>query len=86
MKMISLLVLRKKLKFLMNSLQNNVQLFQVVAKLPSVFISKTDKYLSTVTFYENEIKKAICDLDPNKAHGYDMLSICMIKICDDSLC
>ena len=57
MKMISLLVLRKKLKFLMNSLQNNAQ-FQVVAKLPSVFISKTDKHLSIVTFYENEIKKS----------------------------
>ena len=56
------------------------------SKLPSVFIRKTDKYLSTVTFYENEIKKAIRNLDPNKAHGHDMLSIRMLKICDDSLC
>ena len=56
------------------------------SKLPSVFIRKTDKYLSTVTFFENEIKKAIRNLDPNKAHGHDMLSIRMLKICDDSLC
>ena len=56
------------------------------SKLPSVFIRKTDKYLSTVTFYENEIKKAIRNLDPNKAHGHVMLSIRMLKICDDSLC
>ena len=56
------------------------------SKLPSVFIRKTDKYLSTVTFYENEIKKAIPNLDPNKAHGHDMLSIRMLKISDDSLC
>ena len=54
--------------------------------LPSVFIRKTDKYLSTVTFYENLIKKAVRNLDPNKAHGHDMLSIRMLKICDDSLC
>ena len=56
------------------------------SKLPSVFIRKTDKYLSTVTFFENEIKKAIRNLDPNKAHGHHMLSIRMLKICDDSLC
>ena len=49
-------------------------------------IRKTDKYLSTVTFYENEKKKPIRNLDPNKAHGHDMLSIYMLKICDDSLC
>ena len=54
--------------------------------LPSVFIRKTDKYLSTVTFYENLIKKAVRNLDPNKAHGHDMLSIRMLKTCDDSLC
>ena len=27
------------------------------SKVPSVFIRKTEKYLSTVTFYENQIKK-----------------------------
>ena len=55
------------------------------SKLPIVFIRKTGKYLSTVTFYENLIKKAIRNLDPNKAHGHDMLSIRMLKICHDSL-
>ena len=53
--------------------------------LPSVFIRKTDKYLSTVTFYENLIKKAVRNLDPNKAHGHDMLSIRMLQICEDFL-
>ena len=56
------------------------------SKLPRVFIRKTNKYLSTATFYENEIKKSIRNLDPNKAHGHGMLSIRMLKICDDSLC
>ena len=56
------------------------------SKLSSAFIRKTDKYLSTATFYENEIKKAIRNLDPNKAHGHDILSIRMLKICDESLC
>ena len=56
------------------------------SKHPSVFISKTNKHLSTVTFYENEIKKAVRNLDPKKAHGHDMLSIHMSKTSDDSLC
>ena len=72
MKMISLLVLGKKLEFLMNSLQNNAQ-FQVVAKLPSVFISKTDKHLSTITFYENEIKKLFVILILTKLMGMTCL-------------
>ena len=50
------------------------------SKLPSVFIRKADKYLSTETFYENEIKQAIRNLDFNKAHGHDMLNIRMLKI------
>ena len=30
--------------------------------------------------------KIINDLDPNKAHGHDMLSIRMIKLCGNSIC
>ena len=50
------------------------------------FIRKTNKSLSTLTFCSDEIKKIIRNLDSNKAHGHDMLSIRMLKICDDSLC
>ena len=50
------------------------------SKLPSVFIKKADKYLSTEIFYENEVKQAIRNLDSNKAHGHDMLNIRMLKI------
>ena len=39
------------------------------SKLPSVFIRKTDKYLSTVTFYENEIKKLFVILILTKLTG-----------------
>ena len=53
------------------------------SNFPSVFIRKTDTFLSTVTFYEDEIKKAIRNLDPNKAHGHDMISIGMLEICGE---
>ena len=81
MPMILLLIFNKK-----NAIFNS-EFFPNSSKLPSVFIKITDKYLSTVTFYENEIKKAIHNnLDPNKAHEHGMLSIHMLKICGDSLC
>ena len=87
MEMILLLIFRKKLKFLMNSFfAKQCTVVPNSSKLLGVFIRETHKYLSTVTFYENEIQKAIRNLDPNKAHGHDMLSIRMLKTCDDSLC
>ena len=50
------------------------------SKRPSIFIRKADKYLSTETFCEKEIKQAISNLDSNKAHGHDMLNIRTLKI------
>ena len=37
-------------------------------------------------FTSDDILKINKNLDPNKAHGHDMVSIRMIKICDASIC
>ena len=42
--------------------------------------------LSTICFTSDHILKMIKNLDPNKAHGYDMIIIRMVKLCDVSLC
>ena len=42
----------------------------------------THKSLSTIHFTSDNILKIIKNLDPNKAHRHDMISIRMIKICD----
>ena len=42
--------------------------------------------LSTVEFSTNDILKIIRNLNPNKAHGHDMISIQMLKICGESIC
>ena len=81
--MISLLIFRKKAETFNEFFAKQCTVVPNSSKLPSVFIRKTDKYLSVVTFYENEIKKAICNFDPNKAYGHDILSI---QFFDDSLC
>ena len=46
----------------------------------------TDKCLSIVKFVNNDILKAIQNLNPNKAHGHDKISIWMLKLRADSLC
>ena len=56
------------------------------SELPTVFSKRTHESLKTIDFSINDILKIIRNLDPNKAHGHDMISIRMVKICDDSIC
>ena len=57
------------------------------SELPSnISEKKTDKSISTVTFTSDDIATLIQNLDPNKAHGHDMLSIRMLKLCGKSIC
>ena len=51
----------------------------------SFLYPKTDKSLSNITFTEKNIEKVIPNLDSNKAHGHDMISISMLKICGKSI-
>ena len=46
----------------------------------------TNKCLDSLHFSSSDIAKIISHLDPNKAHGHDMLSIRMIKLCGNSIC
>ena len=55
-------------------------------ELPATLLKKTSESLTTIDFSNNDIIKIIRNLDPNKAHGYDMISIRMMKIWDDSIC
>ena len=47
---------------------------------------KTDKSISTVTFTSDYIATLIPNVDPNKAHGHDMLNICILTLCGKSIC
>ena len=48
------------------------------------FSMKTDKRLNTINFNGDDIISIIKSLDSKKAHGAD-ISICMIKLCGDSI-
>ena len=55
------------------------------SKLPSNQIYLTQSRLVSLNFNEDEILKFIRALNQHKAHGYDDISIRVIKICDKSL-
>ena len=45
-----------------------------------------EKRLNTLNFSNNDIEKIIQNLDPNKAHGHDKVSVRIMKICGKSIC
>ena len=55
------------------------------SKLPLHLHYLTYNRLSSVSFYQDAIAKIIQNLDPNKARGYDNVSIRMLKIYGSSI-
>ena len=53
--------------------------------LPSAISFKTQSRLSSISFEKEDILKRIRNLNVNKAHGHDKISIQMLKICDSVL-
>ena len=64
---------------------NQCSLIRNKIVLPTDYELFTHKSLSNITFTGNDIGKIISSLNPSKAHGHDMMSICMLKICGDSI-
>ena len=56
------------------------------SSLSSELLLKTDKYLFNITYSSDDILKIIQNIDSRKVHGYDRISIRMLKICGPSIC
>ena len=54
--------------------------------LPPLFHLITEKLLSDVGFSGEDNKSIISKRYPDKAHGGYMISICILKLCDKSIC
>ena len=54
-------------------------------KLPTDSSKRTNNLLSTISFTKDDIANIIKNLNPKKAHGFDLISILMLKICADSI-
>ena len=53
--------------------------------LPNNLVFETTERISSFDISKDEITKIIRSLDPNKAHGYDGISIRMLKLCASSI-
>ena len=53
--------------------------------LPSSTNPITHQYLANIEFTKDDIKRIICNLDPTKAHGHDMISIHMLKMSSNAI-
>ena len=77
---------KKKLNYLTIFFVNQCSLLSNNSVLPTNLPQLTSKCLDSIHFSSSDIVKIISRLDPNKAHGHDMLSIRMIKLCGNSIC
>ena len=77
-----IIAFRRKAEMFHTFFAKQCSLINTSSVLPTTLIMKTLGSLSTI----DDILKIIRNLDPNKAHGHDMISIRMVKLCDASLC
>ena len=66
-------------------LANQCTLINNSSVLPSPLFKRTENVISSINFGSDDIARIIHNLDPNKAHGHDMISIRMLKICGNSI-
>ena len=77
---------KEKTNIFNNFFANQCSIVSNNSELPVILTRKTHESLSTIDFSTDDILKIIRNLDPNKAHRHDMISIRMIKIGDTSIC
>ena len=63
---------------------NQCNLLENGSAIPEV-VFKTNHRLNNITFSNDDISKILKTLNPNKAHGYDGISIKMILLCVDTI-
>ena len=60
-------------------------LVENTSKLSIDSFKRTNNLLLTTSFTKDNIAKIIKNLNPDKTHGFDIISIHMLKICSDSV-
>ena len=53
--------------------------------LPRSYITRCNNLLETIEIVADKVLKIIRSLDCNKAHGWDDMSVPVVKICDSSI-
>ena len=74
----------QKASILNNFFASQCTPLQNSSSLPTFFL-RTDETLSTLNISDDDIFAIIKNLNPNKSHGWDNISIRMIKLCGKSI-
>ena len=77
---------KKKAELFNSFCGNQCFLINNNSQLPPTLSYNANQRLSAVKITDYDILELIAKLDPNKAHGHDKISTCMIKICSTSIC
>ena len=75
----------KKAELFNSFFTKQCSIIQNSSKLPLTLSKKAETPISSITFHCSDATTIIRSLDPNKAHGYDMISIRMLKISEKSI-
>ena len=76
---------KEKTQIFNDFFSNQCTLVENTSKLPTDSFKRTNNLLSAISFTKDDIAKIIKNLNPNKAHGFDMISIRMLKMYGDSI-
>ena len=76
---------RDKAELFNNFFAQQYTLIDKSSEISLTLNTKTTKMLSSILVTRTDIVKIIKNLDPNKAHGHDIISTQMIKLCGDSV-
>ena len=76
---------KEKVQIFNNFFAKQYTLLENTTKLPTDSFKKINNFLSTFSFTKSNIAKIIKNPNPKKAHGFDMISIRMLKICVDPI-
>ena len=77
---------KKKAELFNSFFTKQCSLISNSSELPLNLHYTTKKHLNILNFTDNDTEKIMQNLDPNKVHGHDKISICLIKMFGKSVC
>ena len=76
---------KEKMEIFNSFFAEQCSLMNYSSKLPPTFFKRSEKFISSMSYSSNDIAQIIRDLDLNKAQSHDVISICMLKMCGESV-
>ena len=79
-------ILKRKVKYFNNYFAQQRSVINNNSTVPERILYRTDTSLAKIVFTTDNVANIIKNLDSNKSHGHDNISIQMLKICGVSIC